>query len=148
MGSFARFPISTPSRRGPSRGGVCARSGCGANEAANPARTARRFMSDDLTAVALFSGDPDSQASRQFLGELPGDAAGTRAAGGRPFQRFAFEFGICELDPEMLAIAFHHGEVFILAAAMKAEPQAEAVGQRDFFLDRLAGIDRGGALVL
>ena len=31
---------------------------------------------------------------------------------------------------------------------MEAEPEAEAVGQRDLFLDRLAGIDRGRALVL
>ena len=53
-----------------------------------------------------------------------------------------------ELDAEMAAIALDHREVFVLAAAVEAEPEAEAVGQRDLFLDRFAGIDRGRALVL
>ncbi len=48
----------------------------------------------------------------------------------------------------MAAIAAHHGEVVVLRAGMKAQPQAEAVGQGDLLLDRLAGIDRGRALVV
>src|SRR5262249_43742463 len=37
---------------------------------------------------------------------------------------------------------------FLLAAAVEAEPQAKAVGQRHLFLDGFARIDRGRALVL
>src|SRR5882762_8600020 len=63
-----------------------------------------------------------AQPSRQFLRELPGDAAGARTTCGRPFQRFALEFGFIELDAEVTAITLHHGEVLVLAAAVEAEP--------------------------
>src|SRR5712691_8050974 len=89
-----------------------------------------------------------TQPSRQFLCELPGDAAGARATRGRPFQRFALEFGFIELDAEVTAITLHHRKVLVLAAAVEAEPQSEPVRERYLLLDRLTGIDRGGAFVL
>ena len=45
-------------------------------------------------------------------------------------------------------VAVDHVQEFILAAAVEAEPQAEAVGQRHLLLDGFARIDRGRALVL
>ena len=45
-------------------------------------------------------------------------------------------------------IAAHHLQIFVLAAFVEAEPQAEAVGQRHLLLDRLVRVDRGRALVL
>ena len=45
-------------------------------------------------------------------------------------------------------VAAHHLEIFVLAAFVEAEPQAEAVRQRDLLLDRLVRVDRGRALVL
>src|SRR6476620_912981 len=89
----------------------------------------------------LLPAKPHPQPSRQFLRELAGDAPRTRAAGGRPFQRLAFKLGFRKLDAEMAAIALHHREVFVLAAAVKAEPQAEPVRERHFLFYRLAGID-------
>src|SRR5471030_1065713 len=70
----------------------------------------------------LLAAQFHTQPPCQFLGELPGDAARARAARGRPFQRLALKLGFVELDAEMAAIALHHGKVFILAAAVKAEP--------------------------
>src|SRR3984893_13289855 len=91
---------------------------------------------------------PHPQPSRQFLRQLQSDAARARAARGRPFQRLALELVFGELDAEMAAIAFHHGEVFVLAAAVKAEPKSKAVRQRDLLPDPISGIDCGRALVL
>ena len=48
----------------------------------------------------------------------------------------------------MADIAIDHRQILVLAAFVEAEPEAEAVGQRDLLLDGLAGIDRGRALVL
>ena len=48
----------------------------------------------------------------------------------------------------MLRVALDHREIVVLAAMVEAEPQAEAVGQRHFLLDRLARIDGARALVL
>src|ERR1700757_4614878 len=48
----------------------------------------------------------------------------------------------------MAAIASHHGEILVLAAAVEAEPKTKTVGQRDLLLDRFARVDRGRALVL
>jgi len=47
-----------------------------------------------------------------------------------------------------LGIALDHGVVGLLVAGVEAQPQAEAVGQRDLLLDRLARVDGGRALVL
>src|SRR2546430_920351 len=96
----------------------------------------------------LLARQPYPQPPRQFLGELPGDAPRTRAARGRPFQRLALKLVFGKLDAEMAAIALHHRKIFVLAAAVKAEPQSEPVRERDLFLYRLARIARGGAFVL
>ena len=48
----------------------------------------------------------------------------------------------------MGAIAPHHRQIFILAAAVEAEPETKTVRQRHLFLDRFARVDRGRALVL
>src|SRR5665647_1579781 len=98
------------------------------------------IKSDELP-TQLHRAQSHPQPSRQFLGALPGDAARARAARGRPFQRYALELFFGDLDAEMAAIALRHRKILILAAAVKAEPQSEAVGERDLFLDRLAGID-------
>src|SRR5450631_1924202 len=114
-------------------------------------RRASRFcpgMTNSLSSQArLLPAQSHPKPSRQFLSELPGDAARARAARGRPLQRLALKLVVGELDAEMAAIALHHRQIFVLAAAVKAEPQSEAVRQRYLLLDRLAGIDRGGALV-
>src|SRR4051812_41045286 len=89
-----------------------------------------------------------AKPSCKLLHELPGDAARARAARRRPFKGLAFQRVIVDLDAEMAAIAPHHGEIFVLAAAVEAEPETEAIRQRDLLLDGFAGIDRGRALVL
>ena len=48
----------------------------------------------------------------------------------------------------MLGIAAHHVEIVVLAAIVEADPQPEAVRQRDLLLDRLGGVDGGRALVV
>ncbi len=48
----------------------------------------------------------------------------------------------------MAGIAAHHLEIIVLAAIVEADPQPEAVRQRELLLDRLAGIDGGRALVV
>ena len=44
-----------------------------------------------------------AEPTREFLRELPGDAAGARAARGRPFQRLALQFGSASLMPKCAA---------------------------------------------
>jgi len=39
----------------------------------------------------------------------------------------------------MVGIGSHHLEIIVLAAIVEADPQAEAVGQRELLLDRLSG---------
>src|SRR5689334_22558228 len=98
--------------------------------------------SSPLLLVAQRHAEPP----RKILHELPGDAAGARAARGRPFERvMAQRLGVGR-NAEMRHVALDHGEELVLAAAVEAEPQAEAVGQRDLLLDGLARIDCGRAL--
>ena len=47
----------------------------------------------------------------------------------------------------MRDVAADHGKVLILIAVVEAQPEAEAVRQRDFFFDCLGWIDRRRALV-
>ncbi len=47
----------------------------------------------------------------------------------------------------MLHIALDHLEIGLLIAGVEAEPEAEAVGQRYRFLDRLAGVNGGRAFI-
>jgi hypothetical protein len=51
------------------------------------------------------------------------------------------------VEAKMGSIAIDHVEIVILTAFVKAEPEAEPVGQRHLFLDRFARIDGGGAFV-
>src|SRR6185369_6435407 len=60
----------------------------------------------------LLPRKPHAQSSRQFLRELPGDAARPRAARGRPFQRLALQRFVIHLDAVMAAIAAHHRQIF------------------------------------
>jgi len=43
----------------------------------------------------------------------------------------------------MRDITVDHGQIFVLAAAVEAEPKPKPIGQRYLFLDRFAWIDRG-----
>src|SRR6476660_1585564 len=69
----------------------------------------------------------DAEPSRQILHVLPSHAAGARAACGGPLQRLGAQRVALHRNAEMADVAFDHGEIFVLAAAVKAEPQAEAV---------------------
>src|SRR3984885_13527486 len=89
-----------------------------------------------------------AQPAGEILNELPGRAAGARAARRRPFERLAFKLSGWRVEAEVLGVAMDHGEVIVLAAMMEAEPEAEPVGERHFLLDRFARIDGGRALVI
>src|SRR5512139_1722060 len=89
-----------------------------------------------------------AEASCEVLYVLPGDAAGTGAARRRPFQCLAAQIGGAERDLEVADIALDHRHEFVLTAAVEAEPEPEAVRQRDLLLDGLAWIDCGRTLVL
>src|SRR6185312_13662047 len=71
-----------------------------------------------------------AEAAGEILDELPGDAAGARAARRRPFQRVAMQIVGLGLDAVMADVAVDHRQIFVLAAAVEAEPEAEAVRQR------------------
>src|SRR4029077_3656804 len=73
---------------------------------------------------------PDSQSPGEVLHELPCDSSRTRAAGCRRFQRFTVHRLAGMPNFVMGDVAVDHGEEFILAATVEAEPQAEAIGQR------------------
>src|SRR5579862_9976587 len=83
---------------------------------------------------------------RRVLDELPGDAAGAGAAGCRPGERPGVK--IVRPQTKMRGIGVDHREIVVLAAVVEAEPQPEAVGERDLLLHGLGRVDRGGALVL
>ena len=102
---------------------------------------------DEAAAVRL-TPPAASQPASEILDVLPGRAAGAGAARRRPFQPVAAQFFRRHIQPEMAGIAVDHLEILVLAAFVEAEPEAEAIGQRDLFLDRLARIDRGRALVV
>src|SRR6202789_1172302 len=84
----------------------------------------------------------------EILNELPGRAAGARAARRRPFERLAFKLSGWRVEAEVLGVAMDHGEGIVLAAMMEPKPEAEPVGQRLLLLYRFAGIDGGRALVV
>src|SRR5665213_1744431 len=88
-----------------------------------------------------------AEAPREVLDVLPGDPAGARAARDCPFGGFGLELLRRHLEAEALGIGPHHRLIGFLVAGVKAEPQAESVGERDLLLDRFAGHDRGRALV-
>src|SRR5512139_2358797 len=77
------------------------------------------------------TADLHAEAPREVLYVLPGDAAGAGAARRRPFQRLAAQVVGAERDLEVADIALDHRQELVLAAAVKAEPEPEAVRQRD-----------------
>ena len=60
----------------------------------------------------------------------------------------ASSWTVARVEAKVFGVAMDHGEVIVLAAMVEAEPEAEAVGQRHFLLDRFAWIDGGRALVV
>jgi IS5 family transposase len=68
-----------------------------------------------------------AKPSGEILYELPCHAAGTRAARRRPFQCLTREVVAAQRNAEMRDVAFHHGKILVLAAAVEPEPQTEAV---------------------
>ena len=98
--------------------------------------------------IVFMSRQAHTQPARDILHVLPRHAAGARAARRRPFERFPAQRLVVDLDLEVFDVTLDHRKEFVLAAAVEAEPQAEPVGQRNFFLNRFARIDRGRALVL
>jgi hypothetical protein len=82
-------------------------------------------------------GMEHAEPPRQVLDELPGDAAGAAAARDRPFDRR--RASSASIGRPKRGIALDHGEEGVLVAIVEADPEAEAVGERDLLLDRLAG---------
>src|SRR4051794_17202692 len=83
-------------------------------------------------------GDRLPGAARQVLDELPRRASRAGPARRRPFERIgAYEVPVTP-QAEMIHVAEHHLEILVLAALVKAEPQAETVRERDFLLHGLA----------
>jgi murein DD-endopeptidase MepM/ murein hydrolase activator NlpD len=107
--------------------------------AVNPAR---------YLAVKQVLVDPHTHAAGQVLDELPGDPAVAGAPGHGPFDGLGAQVIFADVEGIMFAIARQHGEKFILAAIVEAQPQTEAVGKGDLLLHRLGRIDRGGAFIL
>src|SRR5258708_23102762 len=91
---------------------------------------------------------PHPKPAGDVLNILPCHAAGARSARGRPFEGFAPQRRCVDRHAVIIDIALHHGEEFVLAAAVKAQPKAEAVRQRHLLLDRFAGVARAPALIL
>ena len=89
-----------------------------------------------------------AEPSREIVDELPGDATGAGTARDRPLQRLALQCIGARLEPVVRRISLHHVEVLVLGGVVKAEPQAEAVGQGHLLLDGLRRVDGGRALVL
>src|SRR5262249_46733924 len=89
-----------------------------------------------------------TEPAGEILHILPGHAARARPARCRPLERFALQFFAAQRNPVVADIARDKGEVFVLAAAVEAEPESEAIRQRPLLLNRLARIDGGRALVL
>src|SRR5207237_6112069 len=78
-------------------------------------------------------------AAGPVAGKLVGDAAAARAALQGPLQRFllhALGGGAEHLQPVLDDV-----EVLVLVERIEGHPQAEALGERDLLLDRLAGVD-------
>lgn len=71
--------------------------------------------------------DPHAHAAGQVLDELPGHPAVAGAPRHGPFDGLGAQFIFADVEGIMLAIARQHGEKFILAAIVEAQPQTETV---------------------
>ena len=89
-----------------------------------------------------------AQTPGQVLDVLPGDAAGTRAAGHRPFVGLAGEVEGRVVEAEVLDVAFDDGEVGFLVAVVETDPQPEAIRERHLFFHRLGRVNGGRALIV
>src|SRR5262249_8575172 len=92
--------------------------------------------------------DPLAEPPGEVLDILPRDAPRAGAAGDRPLVGFSLELLVGHVETVAPRIALDDRVVGLLVAIVEAEPEAEAVGERDLFPDRLAGVDGGRALVL
>ena len=97
-------------------------------------------LADSYSPVLGSEGNCIWRKSVEFLSKSPGEildilkcgAAGTRGARDRPFERFGADLLGRRLEFVMVDIGEDHVEIIVLAAFVKAEPEAEAVGKRDF----------------
>src|SRR5476651_130403 len=100
------------------------------------------------SSVSLISVQLLAEFARHFLDELPGDAARARAARDRPLDGALAQLLGRHAELVVLGVGFDHGEEGVLVGVVEAQPQAEAIRQRDFLFDSFRRIDRGRALVL
>src|SRR5260370_30123573 len=89
-----------------------------------------------------------AELARDFLDELPGDAARARAARHRPLDRLLAQAFDRHAELVVGRVAFDHGEERVLVGIVEAQPQAEAVAERHLLLARLRRIYSRRALVL
>src|SRR5881392_4125961 len=90
-------------------------------------------------AGASPTGRSVRQLARVVLGELPCHPARARAALQGPAQRIgARGLDLLAVAAEAAQPVRHDVEVIVLLERVEREPQPEAFGQRDLFLDRLA----------
>src|ERR1700687_3175400 len=76
-----------------------------------------------------------SQAPGEVLDILPGDAARAAAAPERPGERLFLQNAVLDVQAVMPGIGPHHVEILVLAAIVEADPQPEAIRQRELLLD-------------
>ena len=76
--------------------------------------------------------------TREIVDEVSGDPSRATRAPQRPAQRIRADIFQAERKARLLEIAFDDGEVGVLAEAEKAQRQAEAIRERELFLQRLA----------
>src|SRR6056297_3440986 len=108
----------------------------------------RYLWPDEIQRRSLGRSDRDAAPPRQIGEILPRHPARARPARGLPFDRLGAQRRIVDLDPMRIAIAPDHGEILVLVAGMKAQPETETITERNLFLGRFRGADRRGAFIL
>src|SRR5688572_29876715 len=78
-------------------------------------------------------------AARPVAGKLICDTAAARPALQRPLQRLLLR--VLGRASERLQPVLDDGKVLVLVERVERDPQAEALGERNFLLDGLAGMD-------
>src|SRR5213594_2584127 len=93
------------------------------------------------TPTATSTGVRSAMLPREVARELVGDAPRARAALQRPHERLLARRGDGGfIDTEEAQPLRDDRQVLVLAERIEAQPQAEALGQRDLFLHHLAGM--------
>src|SRR5215469_2911725 len=113
-----------------------------------PYQPRRQVARAPAEVLAARSAERLAEPTGEVLDVLPGDAAGARAAGDRPFACLSFQLFGRNIEPEMFGIAAHDGLVGLLIEAMETKPKAEAVRHRNPLLDRFRRVDGSRTLVL